>query len=1204
MPQPTTAQSVRRNMKRRKPFVSGATPPRAGRVVLIVLLATATTLLLPRRRSSRKGAFQRSFQPTFVSADFASSRPILSRLLGKEETKKNPEAKKKTAKSGRPPQHVILSPQERRHKLYENTIRSHYDPKRIKGQGSLNETGNPYLQPDIHDKLFSSLHKRDGTERILSHFTGLPPFPPSRIQFNKQRVKEMFQHAYDSYMYHAWPEGEIKPISCTPGKFDLVKLQGLTLIDSLDMLVLLQNYTEFARATERLKLLGSWWDVDENVSVFETNIRVVGGLLSAHQLAEAFLDQKVFLRDVWVDFRNGTSTMVRIGGNGTEVISRDYVTPTSEALPFWKYDGSFLRMAEEVGRRLLPAFNTKTGIPYGTINLVHGVPKGETPIASLAGAGTLTLEFELLSRLTGDERFGKVAKLATRALWMRRSSKNLFGKHIDTFTGKWTEVLSGIGSNSDSFLEYLVKHYFLFPDDFDWWPMLSSAYSGVFHDSRIGEWYADVDMSSGLSGGSKKVFESLMAFYPGMQTLLGEIEPAARSLSSFFLVREYLGFLPERFNFGLWRVDNSLDGGAGIHPLRPELLESCYFLHRATKAISSGIEWSSGWLWAADYSLEKLYDSTLVDCGFATVSEVTPEVSGSTASGTIDVPQLDEMPSFFLSETLKYLFLLFETDDPLQNDREREWIFTTEAHPLHYPLDLKDDFFDLQELSSILENRLAGRPPLFQLKDSDSKNLWATDTGKSSYLRDIEGVYAASVGSGNEAIPEKTYPIVSHREHIDSFRTPHHVKSYHGDGRDLKKSCINVFSSSLLWNHALNGGVMEYSSFYVSSLFDDKPGPISEFFHVLGPGEALGTYGSGTFLGHSPLEEMSCPLPKSDSESDGEKAEDVPTPGVSSTQTSFGSFELLPFDQGGGFLLRQNDRGHVMWTSFLFDDPEGEGLVMVYSSFTTTESIQDMEEDTSAQGIERNVIISDFKQNSFTCNVDLILSGDSGDQIVETIPCAPGHFGPGEMKELIERNGVVEAAPLYLHTGEERFGCPPVPDGVCEDISHKIFSDLPSVCDVETTVRVVERGGCSFFEKADNVSKNYNAAGLIVVNTSWDEIFVMSNPEGLVSAADFPLTVLVTGSDGSKIKQNVDAVKSEGNKSLLARIRLTKQPTPSSPLPEISSCPLVSGTNNSLRIFTHEGWGVYASNNPTDTHGQWQIQLFSHPTNKISASSK
>ena len=169
---------------------------------------------------------------------------------------------------------------------------------------------------------------------------------------------------------------------------------------------------------------------------------------------------------------------------------------------------------------------------------------------------------------------------------------------------------SGVGSNSDSFYEYLIKHYLLFPDDSDWWNMFVVAYSGVHDNSRLEEWYVDVDMGVGLMGYINQVFESLMAFYPGMQILLGELVPAAKSLNSFFLVREFLGLLPERFDFVNWR---SAGNGAGdVHPLRPELLESNYFFHLASIGLHGSkrgpsshdsSHHTSSWLWAADFAL-------------------------------------------------------------------------------------------------------------------------------------------------------------------------------------------------------------------------------------------------------------------------------------------------------------------------------------------------------------------------------------------------------------------------------------------------------------------------------------------------------------------------------------------------------------------------------------------------------------------------
>ena len=57
--------------------------------------------------------------------------------------------------------------------------------------------------------------------------------------------------------------------------------------------------------------------------------------------------------------------------------------------PIAGYSGSLLRQATDLANRLLPAFNTPTGIPFGTINLRFGVPQDESTEASVAGAGTI-----------------------------------------------------------------------------------------------------------------------------------------------------------------------------------------------------------------------------------------------------------------------------------------------------------------------------------------------------------------------------------------------------------------------------------------------------------------------------------------------------------------------------------------------------------------------------------------------------------------------------------------------------------------------------------------------------------------------------------------------------------------------------------------------------------------------------------------------
>ncbi len=87
---------------------------------------------------------------------------------------------------------------------------------------------------------------------------------------------------------------------------------------------------------------------------------------------------------------------------------------SSSATSSGVYDNWLLSLALDLGERLMPAFSTKTGIPYGTVNLRKGVPSGETEISSTAGAGSLILEFEVLSRLVGDRSFGDAASNAAK----------------------------------------------------------------------------------------------------------------------------------------------------------------------------------------------------------------------------------------------------------------------------------------------------------------------------------------------------------------------------------------------------------------------------------------------------------------------------------------------------------------------------------------------------------------------------------------------------------------------------------------------------------------------------------------------------------------------------------------------------------------------------------------------------------------------
>jgi len=144
----------------------------------------------------------------------------------------------------------------------------------------------------------------------------------------------MFYHAYAGYLTNAYPLDELKPLTCTG--VDTWGSFSLTLIDALDTLVIMGNHSEFARAVDAV-LEHVDVNANVNVSVFETNIRVVGGLLSAHML-----------------------------------MGRAYEGLGWQVPDGWPCAGPLLELAERFAQRLLPAFNTDTGMPYGTVNLKYG----------------------------------------------------------------------------------------------------------------------------------------------------------------------------------------------------------------------------------------------------------------------------------------------------------------------------------------------------------------------------------------------------------------------------------------------------------------------------------------------------------------------------------------------------------------------------------------------------------------------------------------------------------------------------------------------------------------------------------------------------------------------------------------------------------------------------------------------------------------
>nr|XP_023022341.1 ER degradation-enhancing alpha-mannosidase-like protein 2 [Leptinotarsa decemlineata] len=381
----------------------------------------------------------------------------------------------------------------------------------------------------------------------------------------REEVREMFYHAYDSYLKYAYPYDELRPLSCDG--MDTYGSYSLTLIDALDTLAIMGNHSEFQRVVDILSTKTDF-DANINVSVFETNIRIIGGLLSAHLLSH------------------------RAG---------------AKLEPGWPCNGPLLRLAEDVAKRLIVAFDSKTGMPYGTVNLHSGVPRGETTVTCTAGVGTFIVEFGTLSRLTGDPLYEEVAMNAIYSLFNHKSQLGLFGNHIDIDSGRWTAQDAGIGSGVDSFFEYLVKGSILLQRP-ELMEMFHEARKSIDKYMKKDDWYMWVSMTKGQI--TLPVFQSLESYWPGVLSLI---------------------------------ASGSVNGD-----LRKQFITECAI--------------------------------------YMEIKDVR------------DHRKEDRMESFFLSETTKYLYLLFDTDNFIHNQGQYGtvintpngecvieaggYIFNTEAHPV------------------------------------------------------------------------------------------------------------------------------------------------------------------------------------------------------------------------------------------------------------------------------------------------------------------------------------------------------------------------------------------------------------------------------------------------------------------------------------------------------------------------------------------
>ena len=216
--------------------------------------------------------------------------------------------------------------------------------------------------------------------------------------------------------------------------------------------------------------------------------------------------------------------------------------PTDRAAPVaaTHYADTVLAAAVDLGRRLLPAFATKTGIPLSWVNLKTGAIPGDVQHTCVACATTLAPELRLLSHFSGDRRFGAAADRAVREVYSRRSAATgLVGNTLWTQSGAWQRSDAGVGAGADSYYEYLLKTYLIFGDAgyLDMFAaQFAAAQRGMAHAGAAGGhgWLYDVDKDSGRA--VKQWLSSLSAFWPALQVRV-LISGCRRSLPSGRLSR-------------------------------------------------------------------------------------------------------------------------------------------------------------------------------------------------------------------------------------------------------------------------------------------------------------------------------------------------------------------------------------------------------------------------------------------------------------------------------------------------------------------------------------------------------------------------------------------------------------------------------------------------------------------------------------------
>lgn len=414
-----------------------------------------------------------------------------------------------------------------------------------------------------------------------------------------QEVIDETLRSWQSYKQYAWGHDVLAPLSKTFKDWYREPLY-ISPIDAYSTLFVMGLQDE-TRQIEAYVVDSLNFDKDQDVKVFEVNIRILGGLLSMYGLSK---------------------------------------------------NPDVLEKAIDFADRIMPAFDTPTGIPKYWVNLKTGDTRGDT--VNVAEAATYTFEMGILSYYSKDPKYYQAGKKATKAIFERRSKIGLIGDVIDVESGEWVSEQSHFCAGVDSYYEYLYKSYLLFGDSElgDMWNAsitLIHQFLAEQHDGKL--WYGRANMHSGQLESS--VVTLYDAFFPALLSLSGDTARAIELQRTWQWLWDRHGLEPMVYDY----KKDSLN--YPVYDLNPEIMESAYYLFNITG--------DSTYYRMNEHFWSDIKEHCRTDLAFTSIENVQT------------MEKRDYMPTFFFAETLKYLYLTFSNGG--HGYRFGDYLFNTEAHP-------------------------------------------------------------------------------------------------------------------------------------------------------------------------------------------------------------------------------------------------------------------------------------------------------------------------------------------------------------------------------------------------------------------------------------------------------------------------------------------------------------------------------------------